>query len=173
MTAVLALDLATKTGWAAWSPKRELASGAVTLPSTGARVGAFLVAYERWLGVALDEWQPAWVIFEAPILPRETNIHTVRKLCGLANSTETICERREIGCREANNATVRKHFIGVGRGKRAELKKLTMEACKARGWGPRTDDEADALSLLDYAMACLKLPGLPEGPLFIDRGRAA
>lgn len=58
------------------------------------------------------------------------------------------------GCREVNIASWRKHFIGSQkRGtKRTTLKQLTMERCRQFGWTPRTDDEADALGILDYAL---------------------
>lgn len=181
---ILALDLATRLGWAyagpaameSWPrtameaaamPSPPAVSGWFRLPKTGPDVGWFLDAYHDFLTSSLDLHQPARVVFEAPWVGVKKDRHgnvsqthqdTARKLLCLAGHTEFVCRRRRIAYREANNATVRKHFIGKGRGDRATLKRLTIDACKARGWSPENDDEADALGLLDYAVACWR-PG--------------
>lgn len=59
------------------------------------------------------------------------------------------------GCWEANTRTVIKHFTGDGGGKRPERKERVIAECHARGWKPETEDEADALAILDYARHCL------------------
>lgn len=139
-------------------------SGWHKMPKTGADVGWFLDAFDTWVVGLLDFHQPALVVFEAPWVGSkidqqtgrvsQTHQDTARKLMCLAGHTEFVCRRAAIECREANNATVRKHFAGKGRAPRAELKRLTIEACRRRGWEPENDDEADALGLLDYAVAC-------------------
>ena len=172
---ILALDLATRLGWAyagpaalsSWPltameaaamPSPPAVSGWFRLPKTGPDVGWFLDAYHDFLTNSLDLHLPALVVFEAPWVGPNTAQDTARKLLSLAGHTEFVCRRRRLDYREANNATVRKHFIGKGRGDRATLKRLTIDACKARGWSPENDDEADALGLLDYAVACWR-PG--------------
>lgn len=174
---ILALDLASRLGWAyagpaameSWPgaeieaaalPPAAVLSGWHRLPKTGQDVGWFLDAYHDWLTAMLDVHGPALVVFEAPFITERTHQETARKLMGLAVHTEFVCRRRGLEYREANNATVRKHFIGKGRGDRATLKRLTIEACKARGWAPENDDEADALGLLDYAVACRRPVGV-------------
>lgn len=167
---ILALDLATKTGWASWAPGRLLASGTMQLPKTGEDVGLFLDSYLKWLETTIEECAPKWIVFEAPILPKQTRLATLRKLYGLANITELVARWRGVDCSEVNISTVRKHFCDRGTGPRDQMKRLVMDACRDRGWEPVDDNAADALAILDYSAHVLKLPGLPEGPLF--KGRA-
>ena len=177
---LLALDLATSTGFAIGDPLAhrvvtplEAAAGDNVKPVSGRFVvarpktdlGPFLVGFEDWLTGIFDEHRVTQVVFEMPWIgavkdPRtdrcilSASQTTLRKLTGLAGMTEAVAHRRglsEDDIWEANNASVRKHFIGKGKGKRDELKRLTIEACQVRGWDPMTDDEADALALFDYA----------------------
>jgi Holliday junction resolvasome RuvABC endonuclease subunit len=168
---ILALDLATRTGWAfagpaaleSWPgseieaaamPTVSVVYGSYRMPKTGPDVGWFLDSFHNWLTGDLEVHQPEMVVFEAPWVGPKTHQDTARKLMCLAGHCEFVCRRMAIQYREANNATVRKHFLGTGRGDRRTLKRLAMEACRRRGWDPENDDEADALGLLDYAAAC-------------------
>lgn len=159
---ILALDLATMTGWAVGrAPVHPLTqleaavarppqplSGAHRVAPPGTGVGPFLAAYRDWLGVMLDEHQPAGLIFESPILPRVTSPATVRKLTGLAGITQMIAHDRGIRwLREAQPSSVKRHICGDGGPGKAGV----MRAIAERGWVVASDDEADALALLDYA----------------------
>jgi len=158
MTRLLTLDLATSTGWAFWHPgASRVASGVIRLPKTREDVGWFLDAFEERLKDLLTLHTPDTLVFEAPWVGPQTHQDTARKLLCLAGMTELICRRAGMRYREANNASVRKHFIGKGRGDRKSLKAMTMRGCQERGWDPQNDDEADALALLDYAAHVLKL----------------
>lgn len=166
MKALLALDLATSTGFALRSANGLIQSGSQRFQK-GLAVGPFLIAYERWLAESLTVWQPEVVAFEAPWVGGVTHQDTARKLMCLAGVTEMACLKAPSVQRhfEANNASVRKHFLGKGRGDRKELKRLAIDACRARGWDPENDDEADALALLDYLAHCINEP-ITAGPLF-------
>ena len=137
------------------------------MPKTGVDVGRFLCAFEDWLTADLmARTRPERVVFETAWVGPKTNQATARKLMGMAGEVEKICHRNGLMCVEANNASVRKHFIGKGRGTRDELKQMTIEACRARGWQPANDDEADALAILDYALRLWRID-VPwaDGPL--------
>jgi crossover junction endodeoxyribonuclease RuvC len=166
---ILALDLATNFGYARLAAG-EIKYGSYRLPSTGEDVGRFLVAYEEALR-GLFAPGCDLIIFEAPWVGPQTHQNTARKLLCLAGVTEMVATRLEIACREENNATVRKFFIGKGNGKRDELKRLTIDACRARGWNPLDDDAADALALLDYAMNLYQVAGATAGPIFREASR--
>ena len=182
---LLALDLATSTGFAIGDPlafrpltpleaaagdNAKPVSGRFVVARPGTDLGPFLVSFEDWLGGIFDEYAITQLVFEMPWIGVKhdertdrwvlsANQMTLRKLTGLAGMTEAVAHRRGVAeddLWEANNATVRKHFIGKGRGKRDELKRLTIEACQRRGWDPMTDDEADALALFDFACHCLQ-----------------
>lgn len=152
---VLALDLATATGWAVWQPGDAAPRhGTCRLPKTGRDIGRFLHAFEGWLRPFLEAEAPWRVVFEAPILRAgQTDIATARKLMCLAGVTEMVAHRAEVPVFEQGNQDVRKHFIGNGKAPRKQAKDKTMRACRARGWHPRDDNAADALALLDYVAA--------------------
>ena len=167
---IAALDLATRTDWARWGPGAAVRHGSFTLPSTGPEVGRFLAAFDGRLASVLAV-MPDLVVFETPWVGPATHQATARKLMCLAGFLEFFCHRAAIPCREVNNNTVRKHFCGKGNAPRREMKALVMQACRARGWQPANDDEADALAVLDFAAhACRLDVPWPCGALF---GRAA
>lgn len=175
---ILSLDLAGRTGWAFWEPGRNApASGVYRLPLTGPDVGRYLSAYRDWLFETMVRFIPETVVFEAPWIGNNTSQDTARKLMGLACVTEMVCYRRDPRprCFEANNATVRKWWLGKGRGDRKELKRLSIEACRLRGWTPEDDNEADALGLLAFACHRRQLDVPWDDPLpgGLALGRAA
>lgn len=146
---VIAFDLATATGWACGAPDAEPRFGTKMLPKTGDEIGRFLVAFEDWLNDMITVEDPALVVFEAPILRRGGgNPIVARKLMGLANCVETICYRRDVSCRQAHLATVKKSFTGSGRAEKAEM----IAAARRWGWDVRNDNEADALGLWTLAV---------------------
>lgn len=170
---LLALDLATRLGFAVGdvdshvcatgleaagrAPLPKPASGAVRIGPTGAPIGDFLVAYDRWLRETIQTTRPTHLVFEAPWVGPKTHQDTARKLMCLAGLTEMIGTQAGIGwIRECRVNDPRKHFTGRGSGPRAQMKALVMECCRARGWEVEGDDEADALALFDYAAHLLQ-----------------
>ena len=167
---LLALDLTPHTGWARWRSGGEVRFGTIALPKSGPDIGRFLAAFDDRL-VSVLAVAPDVVVFEAPWIGPNTHQDTARKLMCLAGMLEFVCHRAAIPCREVNNAAVRKHFCGKGRAPRAEMKRLVTQACRARGWQPANDDEADALAVLDFAAHVYRLEvPWPCGALF---GKAA
>lgn len=169
---ILALDIATQTGWAyadptalaAW-PATPLEAAAMPVPGfqvgsksfegTVADLGRFADAYHEWLHELVGARTPILVVFEAPFIGPKTSQAAARKSNGLAWHTEWLCQRLQVPCEEARPAQWRKHFTGVGTGKRKAMKEHAMAACVARRWPFANDDEADASGLLDYAVACV------------------
>lgn len=157
----LALDLSKwSAGWARWAPSLDLpVSGAWELGSevsTPGRVFARLhqrldelhkatpfesISYETPL--YLDVWQPS-AHKEAHLL-----------LVGLAAHVHSYCDARRIRiCRSVQMAKWRRRFIGpMPRGtKGPELKEHAMARCRELGMTPRTNDEAEAIGILDYVL---------------------
>ncbi|MER2263524.1 crossover junction endodeoxyribonuclease RuvC [Methylobacterium oxalidis] len=140
---ILALDLATRIGWACGAPDEEPVYGSHTLPSASASLGRFGDAYDQWLLDRLDFFRPGLVIFEAPFVSGTGNANTARKLMGLCWQTEIACYRRETQCLEHGNTSLKKFFTGNGRAEKADM----MAACRRLGWNPKDDNAADALAL--------------------------
>ena len=163
---LLALDIASETGWAIGSAQRgRVASGFHKIPKTGNNIGLFLSNFAEWLEVMLDQHDLSSVTFESPIMPGVTNIMTLRKLYALTGYCEMACLRRQIRCEELHQQTWRKHFMKATRApktvpanKRTKwLKDLCIAECQNRGWDISNDNEADACGLLDCIL-CRKSP---------------
>lgn len=178
---LLALDLATVSGFAvgetdefpSLTPLEAVApsasrntrapiSGERRIGRKGCDVGAFLLDYDAWLTDLKKVHGFQMVVYEAPLVmlrgkkKDRINMDTIRKLIGLANHTDFFCAMKGIGVFQANNASVRKHFIGRGNGPTEVLKRMTFAECQARGWNARGFDEADALAVFDFACFCLQ-----------------
>lgn len=142
---ILALDLATKTGWCVGEHDAEPNFGTYALPKTDDDIGRFLVAFEDWLVGMMALEDPELVVFEAPIFlgGRNSNIMTARKLMGLANQTEVVCYRRGVTCREGHLQKVKKFFAGHGRAEKADM----IAAARRFGFAVTDDNQADSVGL--------------------------
>ncbi len=144
---VLALDLATRTGWAFYKEETPAPLyGSIDL--SGGDEGDILNRFGRWLHGRLTIDKPTMIAFEAPFVQ---NASTAERLFGLAALTQFLARNNDRTAYATTPGQWRKHFLGSAHGKRAELKAATIDACKLRGWAPKTEDAADALGLLDYA----------------------
>ena len=165
--ALLTLDMATQSGWAAYSPSLGVIYGTHKLPTTHDDVGRFVAAFQDWLVDDLfPKVQPTRICFEAPFVGPKMSQQTACKLFGLKAVLELTCFRNDILCREANIPAVRKAFLGRNPRNRDEAKRAVIEMCRMYGWKPKNDDEADALAIMDYAAGQwgLRRPW-GEGPL--------
>ena len=173
---ILALDLATRTGWALGRPGDATPlSGSVRFAREGASMGAVFAGCRNWLGQFLDEHDDVeLIVFEAPMDPmlfvgRPRRPETARQLIGLAAIVEERTYDRGYDVREARVSDIRRHFIGANLKRRA-AKDATIEACRRLGWAPVDDNAADALALWHYQASILdpKL-ALQTSPLFRRR----
>jgi len=176
---ILALDLATRVGWACGSAAEGIIeSGSYKLPVTGENVGLFLSHFCKFLHSSISRTSPAEIIFEMPILPGigKTSLETLRKLYSLCGVTELVALERFVECTEANLSDVRTHALGKGNvpRKRKDVKPAIMAWCKRMGWDPRDDDQADALALLSFRLSHFHpAAGLRATPLFQNLESAA
>lgn len=172
MSKILALDLATTTGFALGDRSGVILSGSRRLPKTGDDLGRFGRAFRDWLLIGLRRHKPELIAYEQPMLRgADTNINTLRKLYGLAFMVETVAGDTEfqIPCVEVNNGDWIKHFLGAGNVPRDSIarKKAVFRICGIRGWKVEDYDEGDALAILDYAISCQSAEAALEAtPLF-------
>ena len=143
----LALDLATKTGWALQEAGR-IESGVETFDvKRGESAGMRYVRFRRWLvdvGARADI-----VIYEQTIIAGPGSI--AREIAtGFATRVQEYCAARGIEHSAVWASTLKKWTAGKGNASKADM----LEAV-ARRWGRRVDDdnEADAVALLHYALA--------------------
>lgn len=156
---VLALDLATTTGWAFGAPGSIPRCGHLRFAKTGAPRAMVYRGFRDWLEAKWNvrDEQPDLIVFESPAVPSimagKTNINTIKLLIGLTEHLEEWCHGK-CELQEARVADVRVHFIGQNM-KSAMAKQRTLEQCQMLGWDPQDFDEADACALWDFQCAWL------------------
>ena len=171
---ILALDLATVTGFAVGTPGSNPQCGHIRFSKPGSTRAQTYRAYRQWLDESWGKRDeiPDLICYESPAIPAHmggrTNIETTRLLFGLAEHLEEWCYGKT-ELREATVAQVRAHFIGSNM-KASIAKPLTLERCRDYGWECANTDEADAAALWDYT-ACWLNPQLAfrTTPLFRPR----
>lgn len=161
--AILALDIATRFGWAfaepqavaAWpigllaarGPIEGVSYGSETCGETGGPRGPKFLKFARWLDLVVTSLRPGVVAVEGAIHHR--TIEGMLLLGGLIGQVEMICYAREVALLPpASPATVKKHFAGSGSAQKPQI----MAACDRRGWAPQDADAADALAVLDWGV---------------------
>lgn len=139
---LLTLDLATVLGWTKGAVgDRTFKSGHFRLPSTKNDIGAFAAAYGEWLNNNIAGVTS--VVFEGPILPRKTQLATIRKLYGLCYHTELLCTKLGIKCYEAHLSSVKKAIGGHGRAQKVDM----VAAVQSYGYDVTEENEADAIAV--------------------------
>lgn len=170
---ILALDLATTTGWARGSPGEEPTYGSVRFAGKGASQEAIFGNALDWLITDTKLVPPDMIVYESPIIAKwgKTTIETSEILHGLPALVKGVAFMRGIfkdRLRRINVSTVRKYFIGRERCESKEAKKLTIRKCKLMRWQPQDDNAADALALWSYQCALLDpATSVKVTPLFI------
>lgn len=158
---IFALDLGVRTGFAvgADAPAR---SGFVLLKSDQEPPRAALGNMIAWLNQEWTKARPALVVKEAPLplqgfknaYNAEATVVLTYKLHGIV---EAMSHRFAIPLREAHPATIRKHFIGIGRtGKRQDTKAAVIRRCQLLGYMPKEcfdADRADAIAIWSFFAA--------------------
>lgn len=169
---VLALDLATVTGWAYGRPGQMPSFGHLRFVGQGTSRAGLYRAFRSWMDAVwknVRDHQPDLIVYESSAVPSimagKTNIDTIKTLIGLAEHLEEWAYNR-VELREASVSQVRAHFIG--RNMKANIAKpMTMERCKELGWDVENHDEADACALWDYQCSFLRPDLAPRTtPLF-------
>lgn len=169
---ILALDMATRTGWAYLAPGADSPeSGIVQLPGEGQNA-ARVVALECWLWPRLAPLAAGrgLIVYETPGLvlnraaPFRVGCHLESAVLRLASAWRV---DHLLG---VTAAELKKHATGMGNAGKPEI----VRAMKER-WG-REDledaDEADALALLSCALKALE-DGLELAPAADDGAEGA
>lgn len=176
MTIVAGLDLATKTGIAVGPLGGRPELWTLDLKSKGeAKFHATRLMQIQGLAHRLiTEHGVAHIAIEKPFVAAHNNWETTLLTIGLTANVLSWAERKGIPVDIYPPQTVAKHFIGSGRMKRAEKKAAILAECRARGWEPGDDNQADAAAVWD--LACTRLCGAhaaATGPLFRNSGRTS
>ncbi len=149
ITPILALDLATATGWALRDARGVVTSGVMTFSlRRGESSGMRLLRFRRWLREMLGDDEVLLVAYEQPVLHRKRRQLNASVAHNLEGVLLPELEGR-IDYVSPTPAEVKKHATGKGNAGKAHM----VEAACAR-WGRdvRDDNEADALCVLAWTL---------------------
>jgi hypothetical protein len=173
MTDILALDIATVTGWARGRVGTTPTSGSVRFGRRDASGDAVFGHALEWLADELKpEPRPNILVFEAMLPPGakegDTNARTRDRLAGLHGIVRAVAWQRgiyDIGCYSVGD--IRQHFIGERGLKRDKAKRQIMQRCRQLRWPCDDDDAGDALAAWSFACSLIDpTQALKVMPLF-------
>lgn len=150
---ILALDLGTKLGWAVRRRDARIAHGTQDFtPRKSWSEGQKWARYRAWLTETIRVGQVHQVVYELVIRHEAKG----RPLWDAAHAygafqaiTHMVCDGFNVDAIGVNLATVKKSFTGSGRAKKEDM----LAQAKARGFRPESDNDADALAILHWAVA--------------------
>ena len=146
--ALLALDLATTTGWALRPADGAITSGTVSFrPSRYDGGGVRYLRFRAWLeGFASDAGAIGAIYHEE--IRRHLSTDSAHVHAGLLATLTSWCEQRSIAYQGVPVGTIKRFIAGKGNADKAAV----IAAVKARGFNPADDNEADALAILLWAI---------------------
>jgi len=159
MTDILALDIATVTGWARGRVGEEPRCGSIRFSTKGASQLAICGRALDWMIQTLKPPLPDVVAIEGLLPP-----HTIKKqsnvdhdlLAQLHGIVLGVCFMR--GIYKVNRhalPSIRAHFIN-GPCAKGQAKRMVIERCRWLGWLEAADDDAaDALAVWSYQAALI------------------
>ena len=141
---MLALDLATKTGWALRSANHQIISGTVSFrPSRYDGGGIRYLRFRSWLeSMAADAAGIGVVHYEE--IRRHLSTDAAHVHGGLLATLTAWCEQRSIAYQGVPVGTIKRHVTGKGNAH----KQAVIAAVREHGFSPADDNEADAIAIL-------------------------
>ena len=149
MKSFLALDLATKTGWAAAAinphGKVQIQSGVETF-SVNSRIegaGMRYLRFRKWLDEMHKMLDIERLSFEE-VKQRAQSVAAGHMYGGFMATLTAWCEDNNVPYEGISVGTIKKHATGKGNAGKEEV----LKAMRAKGHNPSDDNEADALAQL-------------------------
>ena len=144
---LLALDLGTRTGWALLESGQVESGVQVFDVKRGESPGMRYIAFNRWLdGLAGPALDLDLIAYEQT---HQRGGAATEVAAGFATRVQECCALYGIEHTAVHSATLKKWTTGRGNATKPEM----MAAVRARWRHVETDDEADAVALLEYARA--------------------
>lgn len=146
---ILALDLGSRCGWAVLPRSGHIASGVNEFrPGRFEGAGMAFLRFERFLGDAADTSGPFGVVVFEEVRAHAGTL-AAQVYGGFLAHLTAWSERHAVPYLGVPVATIKRHVTGKGNASKDEV----IRAVRARGHAPKDDNEADALALLDWAIA--------------------
>lgn len=154
---VIALDLASRTGWCTGAPGGRARVGTIAFAPSRAKGATEELFHAALLWLQSELPGHALVAFETPLAPSSrygaTNIDAVRIAFGLAALVEAAARGAGIKVVEAPVSAVRTFMIGRGNLAGKIAKPLVWQRCRALGIECEDHDQSDAAALWFYVCA--------------------
>ena len=150
MKAILCLDLATTTGFALRRADGRIESGEVSFSlKKDEGQGRRYVKFRAWL-VEMKQAHPelAEIVYEQVMGHGAFQVISAHVFGGLLATLQAFGEHHGIAYRGIGVSTIKKRFAGHGRASKGDV----IAQCKALGFSPGGDNEADAIALLHVAL---------------------
>jgi hypothetical protein len=145
---ILALDLATKTGWALRLANGQIISGTVSFrPSRYDGGGIRYLRFRRWLDNMAADTGGIGVVHHEEVR-RHVSTDAAHVHGGLLATLTSWCEQRSIAYQGVPVGTIKRHIAGKGNAD----KQAVIAAVRERGFSPSDDNEADAIAILLWAI---------------------
>jgi len=146
MKATLALDLATRTGWALRRKDGSLLSGVQNnKPTSRDSRGMLFLRFEWWLEPMMEREEVGLIAYEQPHLrggpPTEV-------LVGLVSIMQKIAAERAAEFTSCHSSTLKKFATGRGNARKPDMIRMANELWPEQGIVD--DNQADALWLLAW-----------------------
>jgi len=141
---ILALDAATKTGFAIAENSKIYESGVQDFSKKrGESNGMMFIRFRKWLRNIIETTQPDVVVYERA----HFRGGAATELCvGLQTRIQEVCEELRINYDAVHTATIKRYATGKGSAKKADIMNWAEKILRRP---PIDDNEADAV-----AMAC-------------------
>lgn len=146
-TPVLALDLGTQTGWAVQSAAGVVSHGTENFDRGRFSGGGIrFLRFEEWLGQMVATAGIGRVVFEEVRGHRGTDAAHVYG--GMLAILTAYCEKHAVPYEGVGVGVWKKNLLGKGNAG----KPAVVAGVKALGYWPSTEDEADAIGILTWAI---------------------
>jgi hypothetical protein len=169
---ILALDIATRTGWAIGEVGTMPKSGSIRFGNQSTDADVIFKSGLDWAEGFVKRLRPNLVIYEAMLPPLAklgvTSAAVRDRLAGLQGIIRAISRRYEVALIvDCKVGDVRQHFIGDRRLKRDAAKREVLRRCAQLGWTACDDNAGDALAIFSYVCAIIDpVSALKTTPLF-------
>jgi hypothetical protein len=145
---LLALDLATTTGWALRSTDGAITSGTVSFrPGRYDGGGMRYVRFRAWLERLAADVGPIGVIYFEEVR-RHLGTDAAHIFGGLLATLTCWAQTRGVPYQGVPVGTIKRHATGKGNA----LKEAMIAAVRGHGFRPLDDNEADAIAILLWAI---------------------
>jgi hypothetical protein len=145
---ILALDIATKTGWA-YRINGKIISGVEDFSlKRGDSPGMRYIYFDKWLS-EFSTQEDLMIVYEQP---NHRGGAATEVLVGLVTHMQSFCAPRGFDHAAVEISVLKKHAAGKGNASKEEMIAAANEILNGQRSEPITsDDEADAICLLNYA----------------------